>query len=318
MYHNMLIPLDGSPPSEHAATLGLELARQLGASGVFVHVLEPHRYQELNDVDEAKAQARTLGQNLLEHWQRKAKRRHARFKVRLEERSDVAETLCEAVHAEGCDLIVIGSHGRTGLPRLLLGSVTERVARLAAVPVLLVRNFGHEPTRFEHLLVAVDGSESSWQALRHANQLAEALKSRLSIVHVAYDAAYAPTSLGRYLALTDENTLKIHFEEARERLRTHGQSILEKARGYCHSSRVQTLLRESKYELTSTVISHVADEVQADLIVLGTSGVTGLRRWLLGSVASDVIHQAHRAVLLVRTGASESSQTDTKVEASAP
>lgn len=74
MYQRILLPIDGSPPSEHAAAVGLALAKRLGASVVLVHVIEPQRYRELRDVQEALERARTVGRALLEQWERKASR----------------------------------------------------------------------------------------------------------------------------------------------------------------------------------------------------------------------------------------------------
>ena len=85
-----------------------------------------------------------------------------------------------------------------------------------------------------------------------------------------------------------------------DRLRDHGQTILEEARGRCQTKAVDIDLRESLYELTSEVICRVAEDQHHDLIVMGTHGHTGLRKFLLGSVASEVAHGAKQPVLLVR------------------
>lgn len=72
MYKRLLLSIDGSPPSEHAAAAGLALAKQLSASVVFVHVIEPHCYRDLRDYQEALECARMVGRALLEQWERKA------------------------------------------------------------------------------------------------------------------------------------------------------------------------------------------------------------------------------------------------------
>ena len=301
MYKNILIPVDGSPPSEYAAAVGLTLARRLNAASVFAHVSEPRRYLELRDLEEAKTQARTLGQDLLEHWRHEARRQHVTVSLWLAERPDVAEALCEAAQAEGCDLIVLGTHGRTGLPRLLLGSVAEHVARLAPTPILLVRgDAAQQPPVFTRVLLATDGSPEGTRALEHADGLAQGLGARLTLLHVAFDVGYAPKHLGRYQQYTDPETLERQFAQSRAHLREQGQTLLAEAKGHCHSPEVETVLRESLYELTSEVICKVAEERGHDLIVMGTHGYTGLRRFLLGSVASEVAHRAKQPVLLVR------------------
>ncbi|AWR85454.1 universal stress protein [Meiothermus taiwanensis] len=309
MYKRMLLPVDGSPPSERAAALGLALAKRLSAAVVFVHVIEPHRYRELRDNQEALERARTVGKALLEQWARKADQAQVACLTQLtstqpEGRPGVAEALMDAGVAHGCDLVVMGTHGRTGLPRVLLGSVAERMARLAPTPLLLVRGDGLESTLFRRILVAFDGSAYSELALQHADALAGALEARLSVVYVVPDLTQLYRSAGRAWMFTDQAQLQTRLAQEQAHLRKQGELILHEAAGRCtHAPAVHTVLREAGRHLIGERIRQVAEEEQADLIVLGTHGHTGLRKFLLGSVAEDVAQQARQPILLVRNPA---------------
>lgn len=309
MYQRILLPIDGSPPSEHAAAVGLALAKRLEASVVLVHVIEPQRYRELRDMQEALERARTVGRALLEQWERKASRAQVACTTQLtstepESRPGVAEALVDAGVAHGCDLVVMGTHGRTGLPRVLLGSVAERMARLAPVPLLLTRGDDAKPTLFKRILVAIDGSSYSELALKHADALAGALKARLSVVYVVPDLTQLYVSAGRAWMFADQAQLQAQLAQEQARLREQGEFILQEAIQQCeHCKQARAVLREAGRHLIGERIREVAEEEKAELIVMGTHGRTGLRKFLLGSVAEDVAQQARQPILLVRNPA---------------
>lgn len=317
MYQRILLPIDGSPPSEHAAAVGLALAEQLGASVVWVHLIEPQRYRDLHDAQEALERARTVGKALLDQWERKSDQAKVACTLQLtstepESRPGVAEALIDAGVAHGCDLVVMGTHGRTGLPRVLLGSVAERMARLAPVPLLLVRKGETKPTLFKRILVAIDGSAYSELALQHADALAGALKAGLSVLHVVPDLTQMYVSAGRTWMFADPAQLQAQLAQEQARLREQGEFILQEAVQHCkHTQQVHTVLREAGRHLIGERIREVADEEKADLIVMGTHGHTGLRKFLLGSVAEDVAQQASQPILLVRNPAAQARPDET-------
>ncbi|GEM85428.1 universal stress protein [Meiothermus granaticius NBRC 107808] len=302
MYTRILLPLDGSPPSEHAAGVGLALAARLKAEVVLLQVLEPHRFQELRDHTEALAQARTVGQALLEHWHKEARRRHIPTVQRLEEQRDIAQAILQTALEQRCDLVILGTHGRTGLPRVLLGSVAERVARLSPLPVLLVRGEGPEKApEFKRILVALDGSEFSQEALRHADALAGKIGARLSLVHVVPDITQMLAGSGRAWMYANRGALQAQLEAEQKRLREQGQFILKEAQQQCtHCDKLHPILQEAHRYHISERICRVAEAERADLIVLGTHGLSGWRQFFLGSVANEVAHRAKQPVLLVR------------------
>jgi nucleotide-binding universal stress UspA family protein len=294
MYKRILVPVDGSPCSERAARLACRLARVGEAGIVFTHVLR-ERGQRAGG-EEASARARSLGTALLERWERICSD-CVPSSARLVEGAEVAAVIVQTAHSEGCDLIAMGTHGREGLPRLLLGSVAERVSRLSGAPVLLVRasrERSEERLAIGQIVVAVDGSEPGNLALDHAIDLARSLSAGLTIVHAVGEPVVPIDVMGVYLDAGAQATY--------EKMRTLGERILREAKERAIGLEANTLLLQVGQQRVGDAIAAFADDVQADLVVLGTHGRTGLDRWLLGSVAERVAHRATVPTLLVRSG----------------
>ena len=195
----------------------------------------------------------------------------------------------ERLHA---DLIVMGTHGRTGFQRLLLGSVTDKVLRTARQPVLTVgAPAGEQDTTsaFKRILCAIDFSECSIAALRYAVSLADGADAHLGAVNViewtpiGYDPLVGPpVDLAGY-RMAAETT-------ARERLR---QVVQESA----PTLAVEEIVTSGK---PHHEILRIAAERRSDLIVLGIHGRNPIDRMLFGSTAEPVVRRATCPVLTVR------------------
>lgn len=182
-------------------------------------------------------------------------------------------------------LIVIGTHGRSGLGRLLLGSVAENVFRGAACPVLAVKTGPVVPT-IRTILFPTDLSESSESALGVAFSLARDYRARLIVLHVA--------SFGQTFPYTEfERTLKqssVYRRELEDKLR------------HCQKPDCNAEFRLEQGDPAEQII-RVAQEARCDLIVMGSHGRTGLSRLLMGSVAEKTLRSASCPVLLVKHSA---------------
>ncbi|MCS7058593.1 MAG: universal stress protein [Meiothermus sp.] len=283
MFRRILVAVDESTCSERAGRFALDLAKAIGAGVFFVHV---YRFEE--GLDPAR--------RLLEPWAAMGQKmgvQHAAEPVKAE---DTAEGIVRMAQKSGCDLIAMGTHGREGLQRMLLGSVAERVSRLAQVPVLLVRD-GEGLGLPERILAPVDGSQVGRPAFELADELARALGAELLVLHVVPPL---PTPVGEPWAARGLPVFS--WEEVRRALEAEGQAILEAAKEQAQAPRVQTLLRKARGQRASEVIVEVAREEGVGLIVMGTHGRSGLERLLLGSVAEGVAHHAPVPLLLVRSG----------------
>ena len=146
MFKHILIATDGSAASEHAAKLAIGLARTHNAKLTVVYVVDPYPYMGIGEINPMGYQAYTAAA------QQQAAQAHAlveklcledgapvALQARLIEDVAAAAGIVQAAEAEGADLIVVGSHGRSGIARLMLGSVSNKVVAESKVPVLVTR-----------------------------------------------------------------------------------------------------------------------------------------------------------------------------------
>lgn len=206
---------------------------------------------------------------------------------------DPAATVLEVAAERNCDLIVVGTHGRTGLGRLLTGSVAEAILRRAECPVLAFRSDGPPteadqppaPAREVRTIVhATDFSEGSALALRVARALARDQGARLFVVHVV--SVIAVPHLDEPALVEDPAACLARLDELCRSL--DGEDLKHPV-----SSRLR--LGHAPDEIV-----RVAEKSGCDLLVLGTHGRSALGRLLMGSVAEQVLRRAPCPVLMVR------------------
>jgi nucleotide-binding universal stress UspA family protein len=294
MFDNILIPVDDSSGSQHAALIGLEFAKRLNARVVLTNALIEYATEEDGNraLAPSKRNAETLGVG---------------FETRFAEgrQMSVGEGIVQICMETNCDLIIMGTHGREGIERLLLGSVAERVTRQAHVPVMLIRDHQdskittEKPLHLEHILVAVDGSLQSQQALVTANELAAKLGTSLEVLYVIPDVPPMTGYTGlEFAPMIDYDRYKKDLEAQSKAINAGALEQLKTA-----SAKVMNVSSSSvpaKGLLLGDRILQTAYEHHADLIVLGTHGRSGIDRLLLGSVAETVSHHSKIPVLLVR------------------
>jgi nucleotide-binding universal stress UspA family protein len=149
MYHRLLVPLDGSAPSERGLHEAIRLAADQKATLFLLHVLDD--YPMLSEGTSARSYEATLnrmrrhGSELLAKANDAAAEAgiHAKTVLREVSPATVADAILDEAVKLGCDLIVMGTHGRRGVSRLTMGSEAELVVRMSPVPVLLVRKEAH-------------------------------------------------------------------------------------------------------------------------------------------------------------------------------
>lgn len=148
MFKKILIPTDGSPLSVQAANAGITFARSVGAEVVALYVTQPFAATigfdgmaaayAITDEEYEKAMAEQA-EKYLKHISDRADTAGVKVTTRSVSNFNVADGIVQAAADEHCDLIFIGSHGRSGLSRLLLGSVTAKVLTLSTVATLVFR-----------------------------------------------------------------------------------------------------------------------------------------------------------------------------------
>ena len=198
------------------------------------------------------------------------------------------EVVAEIASERAAELIVIGTHGHTGLQRFLLGSVATAVLRHAPCDVLVCRGTSG-PSPFQRPLVATDFSASAGRALRNAAALT-APGAPIELVHAWQLPAgsWGATLLGQ---------ARFPWSTVRDAVLTSAQAQADKlVAGYAelgHPLHVQLIQGPP-----ASVITHAAESGAHDLIAIGTHGHRGFRRLLLGSVAESTIRHAPCSVLV--------------------
>lgn len=301
MLKSLLVPLDGSEFSERTLPLAQNLAKATGAALHLAHVHVPHppdhflsntqfHYEGL-DLEEYEAHHREQEQAYLDEVQARVAKDTPVDAALLE--GHVAEEIARHAEAVKADLVLITTHGHTGVSRMWLGSVADALIRCTSLPLLVVHPaFGsHLPAEvrtFRHIMVPLDGSELSASILGPAADLALASKAKLTLVHVVSSSAVLGTRI--FPVLPDD--IGPAMEKAREYL--EGKAAELRARGLTVDTHVE------EHESPGRAIAAVADKLDADVIALATHGYGGLKRALLGSVADKVLRSSPLPLLAQR------------------
>jgi nucleotide-binding universal stress UspA family protein len=292
----ILCPIDFSEFSAGAAAHAGALARHYGARLTFLHVawvqVPPSSFGAAPGpllLDEAALQA-------LEDDVRAFARPRVDPSVTTEVRvvqGATATEILEVADEMAASLIVLGTHGRSGFERLMLGSTAEKVLRKAKCPVLTVPRAvgaaGSPHVLFESIVCATDFSEGARAALPWALSLARESKARLALLHVL-DWPDLPGE-GEPFAATLAETRDHWLEQLRPRLHA-----AVPAEDRARSAVDDVLAIGTPYK----EILRVAAERQADLIVLGVQGRGAVDLRLFGSTTAEVLRRAACPVLTVR------------------
>ena len=207
-----------------------------------------------------------------------------------------SEEVIAAARAEDSDLIVVGTRGKTGLAHVLLGSTAERVIRGAPCPVLAMRTDPADnedegvlsrPVTLERILVPVDFSACSLDALEYAVVVAQQAKASLMLLHVL-----EPVSYGLDFTLGQSKARHAEFETWTKRLEELASS---------HQRPDLSVEFRLRGGLPSDSILDSARTLPCDLIVMGTHGRRGISHTLSGSVAEAVLRKARCPVIAVRS-----------------
>jgi nucleotide-binding universal stress UspA family protein len=210
----------------------------------------------------------------------------------------VVEAILDEARRRPHSMLIMGTHGRTGLDRILHGSVAASVTHHAPCAVLVLpprqSDDAESLPQITHILCAVDFLPSSLASLRHALLLAEQTGARLELVHVL-EIAGEPEALG----LRHFSVPEYHQARTGEALEDLRRRIPERARRWC------TVHERVAAGHPAATLLRIAEEAQADLIVMGTGDRFHLRSMWLGGATDRVIRSAYAPVLIVPAPAAE-------------
>jgi nucleotide-binding universal stress UspA family protein len=293
-FSNILYLTDFSQPSEAALPFVASVARGYGSSVHALHVLMPPMFGYTSPA---------LIDPATEVWDQRAREDMDRVSSYLaglpheclvERGPEIWPPVANAIRQHDIDLIVIGTHGRTGAQRLLLGSVAEEIFRLAPMPVLTIgpeiHTEPHNDAKFRRILFATDFSRASVAAVPYAFSLAEENNAKIYTLNVIRTRSHAAEKMGS----------KESAAEAMERL--HGLCT-EEDEVWC---RPHAIVR---YGEPGREILNVSRELGADLIVIGVRGGThpGAAAHVKRATAHNVVARAGCPVLTVAERVAETA-----------
>ena len=283
--HNVLIATDFSRYSNTALLFGLGLARDYKADA-YVTAVVPATEFMLAGAETYVAAKEATRRDLLE-LRDELSRSHSYvegkdYHLSLLE-GDVARALLDFAREHEVDLIVVSTHGRSGVGKLLMGSVAENIFRHSPVPVLTigphVQRSGHPPA-IKNILLPVDFSRGSERAVHYACALARERSATITALHVLEPGVLKSTTPDR-AHVTDE-------------IKTWLTKLVD-----CESSGTHYSLRVESGRV-QTAILHAARETAADLVIMGVRPWNGILDRLMWPHAYEVVRESSCPVITVR------------------
>jgi nucleotide-binding universal stress UspA family protein len=297
MFRRILIPLDGSPIADQALPLAKMFAVRFQSSVVLFQAIEflGKRRPVQDTAADADDQLELSRTRALEYFETIERDFPGGLSVEHEVRvgSAATEILALAESAQ-VDLIVMVTHGSTGLQRWVYGSVADKVLSGSRLPILLVRasEAPHAMALTRRILVPLDGSALAERALAPALCLAKAFDAQVLLFRAQEPAPYVESAFG---AGASEAALDEALGAMVEEYLT-GQTRAVRSQGV----RVSWVM---KFGMAAEGILEVAQKHTVDVVVMSTHGRSGAGRWIMGSVADRVLRASQIPVLLIRSGA---------------
>jgi nucleotide-binding universal stress UspA family protein len=285
MYDDILFPTDGSEGAATVLEHALDIAAETDATLHLLNVADTARDSVTQVGGEVVDALETEGERIVDGAAERASDRGVATETAVLQ-GDPYRTIVDYADEYGMDLLVMPTHGRKGLERFLLGSVTERVVRRANVPVLTVRPDSDLAYPYENVLVPTDGSDCAGAALGVGIDEAAAADAALHLLSVVDTA-----SLG----------VDVRAQMQIDALEANAADFVEEAETRASEAGIAdvTGVVEFSSSIRAAIVEYVEDH-DVDLVVVGTHGRTGVDRYLLGSVAEQLLRTVPVPVLIVR------------------
>jgi nucleotide-binding universal stress UspA family protein len=295
-FTTILVGCDLSPAADQALDRAIAIAELHGAKIVLVHAQAQDEVASHAEIDhEAQQQLGEVSAAVRAHEARALAERMSLIEARggavelISRVGPADEVIAQAAVERGAGLIVIGSHGHTGIARMLLGSVASSTIRHATCDVLVCRGPAAR-TPFQRPLVATDFSPVTSKVLAHA-ALVAAPGSPFDVIHAWQlpTGSWGATLLGQ---------ARFPWSTVRDAVLASARSLADRLvaehQGLGHPLHVDLVQGPP-----ASVITHAAERAGNDLIAVGAHGRRGVRRLLLGSVAESTIRHSPCSVLVV-------------------
>lgn len=289
IYTKLLVPLDGSPLAEQALAPAVKLAEALSARLRLLRVATPPPLTDVTILPDTLTFLTTQAAAYLEGVARQQASSAVALEIATATGPPVGAIALAAAEAEA-DLIIMSSHGRSGVGRWVYGSVAEGVMARAGRDVLIIRAQTDTPLFSQRrFLVTLDGSSLAEQALLPAVTLAQALDAELHLLRVTFSVSHLEPQMYRHI-----------FDKMEAEERIGAEQYLAEVRQKVSAWRIPVQTQAVIGDTAATILEY-ARQHQIDLICLSSHGRAGVQRWLYGSVALKVLQATPCATLIVRT-----------------
>jgi len=283
MYDAILFPTDGSDAAETALDAAIAAADAHDATLHVLYVADTNQPSLANIQGEVTDVLEGEGRDIVDDAAGRARNAGVDTVAEVVQ-GGPSRTICEYVDDRGIDLVVMGTRGSRDIERIILGSVTERVVRNGAAPVLVVPPESDREYPPESILVGTDGSEGSDAAVDEGLEIAEAAGATLHVVSVLESNVLGIDVGSSRIAEAREQRDEELFGPVRERADDRGVAA-------------ETAIEEG--DVVDRLDAYV-DDNGIDLVVVGTHGRTGIDKRILGSVTENLMRSASVPVLSVR------------------
>jgi nucleotide-binding universal stress UspA family protein len=285
MYKTMVVGFDDSLSSKAALIEASNSARIHGGNVIMVHAVF-FDTEEFGIAPEQLDKRMKIGEKACMETKQKIT---AEFGIAVQSllcEGDPAEVILDVAQGKKADLIILGTYGRKGLNRLLMGSVTSHVIADAQVDVLVVKKPCTECTgEYRSILVPFEGSDFSKRALGRACELSKTDKASVTVLYV----------IPRYEEMLDF----FKTDSIRNSMMQEAEKIIGAAKEFASGRGTTVLAQISEGHAPDTIVETVKEK-HHDLIVMGSHGYRGVNKAIMGSTTERVITNAACPILVVR------------------
>ncbi|MDX1600437.1 MAG: universal stress protein [Anaerolineales bacterium] len=294
MFETVLVPLDGSKLAERALVPAIQLVKANKGDLLIVRVptqmpLAPPAQgfigAELLWTEQAEDIGHTEAATYLDSIRSEVESQGVAVRTELIG-GDPASVIAGVADQRAVDLIVMCTHGRSGFSRWVLGSVTEKVLRMAPAPVMVVRS----PGPYQHLLIPLDGSRLSERALAPALAFAARMSSKVTLLYATGTHEIEDADYWQLGSDVRGDTKAAHVDRAR--------AYLERVAEY-HARPGLDLKFVLRKERPADAIVDFAQSHQVDMVAMATHGRSGLQHMVYGSVTEKVLRSGKFTMLIV-------------------
>lgn len=296
MFDHILVPLDGSTLAECVLPHLVGLAKAFDAQATVLCVLEPKIKGEMNHPIDPVAWE--MKKTEREAYLQDVARRLAEIDMPVEQvllEGEPASCIKEFIDKNAVDLIVLSSHGRSGLSRWNVSSVVRKVIQRAHRSIMLIRAYEPKQSdlkefRYHHLLLPLDGSQRAECLLAPTEILAQYHESQLLVAHVV-----VKPEMMKQMPLTaeDEKLLNNFIERNKQAAATY----LERLSGRLSYKFEPHLQISSNVALS---LHELVDAAGVDLLIMSAHGFSGQTKWPYGSIATSFIEYGSTPLLIVQ------------------